>query len=163
MKNNFFIIIAIFFVAVGALFFWEYRNYNVPDRNVPSYKSANSLAEIRSGELPEQSFWCYEDGRYIWIGPENIPISQFHPIILDDTKHGVPITFGIDFFFKIDACTGTLEDVTTGQKWQFFNNPADRKLELEPGIYKYIATKPGQSYEPSGGFTVWPILDKTKD
>lgn len=149
--------------VIAILYFCFYQNYNVPDPNVPSYKSANSLAKIRSGELPEQIFWRYEDGRYIWFGPEIIPISQFHPIVLDDIKHGIPATFGINFFFKIDACTGTLEDITTGQQWQFYNDSADRKLIFEPGIYKYIATKPGQDYEPNGGFTVWPIPDETKD
>ena len=163
MKKNLFVIIVFFFVIITAGYPWFYQNYNIPDWNVPSYKSANSLAKIRSGELPEQSFWWYRDDRYIWIGPENIPISQFHPIILDDIKHGVPATFGINLFFKIDACTGILENITTGQKWQFFNDPADRKLEFEPGIYKYIATKPGRDYEPNGGFTVWPIFNETKD
>ena len=153
----------LFVFIIGILSFCKYQNYNTPDLNVPSYKSANSLAKIRSGELPEQSFWSYRDGRYIWIGPQNIPISEYHPIVLDDTKHGVPVTFGSNNFFKIDACIGTLENITTGEKWQFSNDSTDRKLEFEPGIYKYIAIKPGQNYAPNGGFTVWPIFDETKD
>lgn len=164
MKKNFLIIAAILFVFVlGVLSFWKYQNYNTPDHNVPSYKSANSLAKIRSGELPEQSFWSYRDDRYIWIGPQNIPISEYHPIVLDDIKHGMPATFGSNNFFKIYACVGTLENITTGDKWEFSNYSFDRKLEFEPGIYKYIATNPGQNYEPNGGFTVWPIFNETKD
>jgi len=163
MKKSYFIIAAILFVfIIGTLSFWKYQNYNTPDRNVPSYKSANSLAKIRSGELPEQGFWTYKQGQYTWIGPENGPISQSHPIVLDDVKRGVPVDFKMTTNFQMDVVYGTLKNVETCQRWSFFLGDRTTR-DFLAGEYIYVATKPGQDYEPNGGFTVWPILNETKD
>lgn len=161
MKKIFFIIIAIFFVIVTVGYFWEYQNYNVPDHNVPSYKSASSLAKIRSGELPEQSYWCYRDEQYIWIGPENGPISQSHPIVLDDVKRGVPVDFKMTTNFQMDVIYGTLKNVETCQRWSFFLGDKSTR-DFPAGEYVYVATKPGQDYESYGGFTTWPRFEGQK-
>lgn len=105
---------------------------------------------------PEQTLWHYANEQYTWTGDEDEAISQQNETVLNDIKCGTPVIFTMSVNFKIDISTGTLENINTNEKWQYFPNDETNR-HLKAGTYKYIATVADQTFEPNGGFTAWPI------